>query len=230
MRNAKKAKLRIADHDRLFDKAWVGYRPSTSTFLTDCHPQFVKTQKEAQREPNKLITVYFIRARSKIAITYSFLKIGISNNKEIRFDFDSHRFTFITLASLKCSSRTEALRIESELLKKFSSRKHIPSIKLLSGGNSECFEDAVDLESEITEAFAAYGAKIENNFGGTPRAEIDPCIHNLLLMLDCKGLGDFELERMVRMFRGNLKSLGCKVPPFDDLFKHFLKKVKNKLT
>ena len=225
MRYKEKTKAdRAIDFAKLDNKGWAGYRTSTSTFLSDCQPQFIKTAKEASKKAN--FVVYFIRIRSLTAITYSFLKIGISNNKEIRFDFDSHRFRFATLATIKCSSRKEALEIESKLLKKFKDRKHIPSIKLLSGGNTECFDDAVDLENEILEAFVEHGGAKENHIQG---ASIDPRIHNLLLMLDCKDFGDFELERLIRGFRGNLKALGVKVPPFDDLFKHFLKKVKNKL-
>jgi hypothetical protein len=205
---------------------WSNYKTSTSTFLSDCHPKFVKTEKEALRKPEYV--VYLVRARYKaVGIAYSFLKVGISGQRSIRFDFDSHRYSFATLALINCESRKDARTIESSLLKKFVCKKHIPKINLLSGGNSECFLDDFETEDSLKAAFTALGAvksKME------PEIVVSPQIHNLLLMLDCTDYCGAALEERLRAFRGNLKSIGAKVPPIQDLFIHYTRKIGKKLT
>jgi hypothetical protein len=146
----RKEKLRL-EHDRLFDRAWVGYKPSTSTFLTNCHPQYKLTSREKNRK--KKLCVYFVHFRSKQNPTYSFFKIGISDQHGFRFDFDSHRYNYEFLKVHNVSTRTQALRLEKHLHTKFAEYSHVPSPALLSGGNSECFIFDKDLKSKILEAF-----------------------------------------------------------------------------
>jgi hypothetical protein len=223
MKNGRRARLRIAEHDRLFDRAWLNYKTSTSTFLSDCHPKFVKSEKEKQKKPDPV--VYFIRARYKGGEHYTFLKIGISSYKSIRFDFDSHRYSFATLALINCPSRQKAREIETKLLVKFSHKKHTPKINLLSGGNTECFIDDFETEDGIMQEFLALGA---SKYHIEPEVNVSPQIHNLLLMLDCKDYCESALEERLRAFRGNLKSIGAKVPSVGDLFKHYIRKIRER--
>lgn len=146
--------------------------------------------------------------------------------KGIRFDFDSHRFAHQTLAKIDGLSRARALEIEAGLLGKFSAYKHVPKISLMSKGNSECLDDSKELQRLIEAKFVSLnGTKI------VPPPDIDPCIHNLMLMLnfsDACGI-ETEIERTILAFRGNLKSLGVKVPSKDDLMVHFKRKIRSKL-
>ncbi len=57
------------------------------------------------------------------------------------------------LKTHKVSTRTQALKLEKHLLKKFAQYKHVPKIALLSGGNSECFDNKSEVEILIAEEF-----------------------------------------------------------------------------
>jgi hypothetical protein len=230
---------RSLEHDRLSEKGWNKYKASTSSFLSDCQPQFVKTAKELSKPKNKQVLVYFVRFRSKVVPTCSFVKIGITNDNSLRFNFDSHKFDITTLAKIFRNTRKEALAIEKSILKQFKQHLRIPSIKLLSGGNSECFEDVSSIEQKIIAALNKIAGKstavIKVPEIGTT---IPYQIHILMKMIDFKDAlilnsdgkiidyNKFELQRILGSFRGNLKSLGAKVPTKVDILQHFITRIK----
>ncbi len=214
------------EHSRMNQPGWGGYRSSTSQFVEKVNPRFVRSEREIAASKGAKVTVYFIRFTSIQVPGYSFLKVGISNMKGIRFDFDSHRFTHQTLATITGLARGRALEIEADILTKFSVHKHIPKISLMSKGNSECLEDSKELQAEIENEFRVFGGKKI-----VPSPEIDPCIHNLMLMMnwaDACGI-ETEVEKLISALRGNLKGLGIRVPSKEDLMVHFRRKIKSRL-
>lgn len=144
---------RNAEHDRLV--GWRGYKPSTASFVEKCQPRFVKSKDGRRFGRNKSkerVCVYLIRFVSITNPTYSFLKIGITNEKD-RFDADSHRYSENVLKRFFCTGRNQALKIEQRLHKRYSEWCHKPKVPLLSGGNSECFLDLDSIVDDVNYVF-----------------------------------------------------------------------------
>lgn len=87
------------------------------------------------------VSVYLIRFTLIMNPYYRFLKVGISNDVRHRFDEDFLRYRQDTVARLNGLTRSRALQIEQRLHTLFSDKRHTPRIRLLSQGNTECFED-----------------------------------------------------------------------------------------
>lgn len=91
--------------------------------------------------PPHSVSVYLLRFTSVPNPYHSFLKIGVTNDLSARFGLDLYRHTWSLLKVVKKLTRREALKVEGRLHRMFASKSYTPSVKLLSGGNSECFVD-----------------------------------------------------------------------------------------
>lgn len=194
---------------------WRGYSPGHS-FVEKAHPKAVSSRDKSK--PDK-VAVYFMRFRSKTNPTYSFLKIGITNHLGDRFGFDSHRYDREKLAMAHDYSRQEAREIEKRLHKQFSEWSHSPQVPLMSKGDTECFVDDPALRGKILAEFV----RLKNV--NLPLPVLDKRIHNLMLLLERNHPNP---QSLMDAFRGNLRSLGVKVPSVMDLTDYYCRKIKNR--
>ena len=93
------------------------------------------------KKPERSVSVYLLRFTSVPNPYHTFLKIGITNDLSARFELDLYRHTTTTLKIVKNLTRREALKVEGRLHRMFVNKSYTPTVKLLSGGNSECFVD-----------------------------------------------------------------------------------------
>ena len=113
----------------------------------------VTAPRSKEKKPERSVAVYLIRFRSIMDPCLTFLKIGITNDQKNRFGFDVHRYNMETIKNVRNLTRKEALKIEGRLHRMFVEKSHTPKMKLLSGGNSECFEDDEEIISMTCKLF-----------------------------------------------------------------------------
>lgn len=79
-----------------------------------------------------------------------FLKIGITKNDiHERFAADARQYQTDLICKIGGLRRDEALKLEASLHKLFDPVRYIPTIQLMSGGNSECFTYSTGLEDSM---------------------------------------------------------------------------------
>lgn len=173
-------RIRSADERALLHDALAStsrywkYKSSTAQMLERCQPVFKPTKQKRRygRRGQDLVCVYLVRFVSITSPTYGFLKVGITNEMD-RFAADSERYIHTVLNKRFCSSRKEALKIEANLHARYQHLTHKPRVPLLSGGNSECFEDNEVIVNDIVYVFSqldrAVLAQQEERF---PRKEV----------------------------------------------------------
>lgn len=91
------------------------------------------------RHQGKDVYVYLYRIEPRSYTGEAFLKIGITRSKGERFNQDFFRYKFDLLGFVSVPNRRDALKIERGLHRMFADMQYIPKLRLLSGGNSECF-------------------------------------------------------------------------------------------
>ena len=161
----------IADVEIRSGRFWRGYQPA-QRFLVKVHPKAKGGKKTVGKDGLERVTVYLLRFRSKTNPVYSFLKIGISNQMADRFGFDSHRYDVETVRLLRGLHRRDAKKIEARLHELFSEWSHIPRVALMSKGNSECFEDQVEIVDQTAIVFAAFNKELERCRSSVDRAPV----------------------------------------------------------
>lgn len=106
-----------------------------------------------QPPPERSVIVYLIRFSSRVSDEQPFLKIGITNNMGERFGFDYYRYDASTVDTVSGLKRSEALDIERRLHAMFAAKSYSPKLRLLSGGNTECFVDDDEIIKTVATLF-----------------------------------------------------------------------------
>lgn len=122
----------------------------------------VTKPRAKQKKPPRSVSVYLVRFTSVPNPYHSFLKIGITNNLPERFELDLYRHTCSHLNIVGKLTRREALKIEGRLHRMFVSKSYTPKVKLLSGGNSECFLEDQEIIDTVERVFAI----VKNDLAG----------------------------------------------------------------
>lgn len=163
--------MEMADIERRSGRFWRGYQPAQQ-FLVKVHPKAKGGKKTVAKDGTERVTVYLLRFRSKTNPVYAFLKIGISNQMADRFGFDSHRYDVETVRLLRNLHRREAKQIEARLHQLFAEWSHAPRVALMSKGNTECFEDQIEIIDQTAIVFAAFKEELERCRSSVDRAPV----------------------------------------------------------
>jgi hypothetical protein len=124
----------------IWSRPEVIYRPiSTETFKIEKNDLVEKKNK-----PKRKVNVYLFRIKTK-GHDEEFLKIGITNNVEKRFEPDLVKYKLYLLGIVGGLTRKEALDIECRLHDMFAPFSYRPRFGFVTGGYTECYVDCADV-------------------------------------------------------------------------------------
>lgn len=124
------------------------YRPISRSSFDPEENALMKTPKK----PKRKVSVYLLRIKTK-GHDEGFLKIGITNNLEKRFEPDLVKYRFRLLGIAQGLTRKEALDVECRLHDMFAAFSYRPRFGFVTGGYTECYVDCPDVVDTTLKLF-----------------------------------------------------------------------------